>query len=234
MARRRVGLYDTHNHARSERLAAMTPEQRKLAREAEKAKALLPVSCAPVRGDPEGIDWMACDCGYVPRTQANGKPMPQTREPAWQWTEEKGTSGKACLRTAVKNLALVVYKIGYRHNSIELHNEGGFPDDIYWRRCTEHSDPSKWGPDALIIRELKAMRPDWKRGQKQHLLSLQEAGVNVAVWKPCCLLSGLIDEEMAKLAGVEPKGTYARNRHGHPNSPLTWQSIADGALNEAG
>lgn len=219
--RRRVGLYDAHNRARSERLAAMTPEQRKLARQVEKAKALLPVNCAPVSGDPEGIDWMACDCGYVPRTQANGKPMPQSREPAWQWTEEKGTSGKPCLRTAVKNLALVVYKIGYRHNSIELHNEGGFPDDTYW------------GPGGLIVRELKAMRPDWKRGQKQHLLSLQEAGVKVAVWKPCCLLSGLIDEELAALAGVEPKGTYARNRRGQPNSELTWESIADGALNEA-
>jgi hypothetical protein len=220
--RRRVGLYDAHNRVRSERLAAMTPEQRQLAREADKARAQLPVRCAPVLGDPDGIDWEACDCGYVRRTLPNGKPMPQTREPAWQWTEEKGSGGKACLRTAVKDLALVVYKIGYRHNSIELLNEGGFPDDTYW------------GPGGLIVRELKAMRPDWKRGQKQHLLSLQEAHVDVSVWKPCCLLSGRIDEEMAALAGVEPKGAYARNRHGQSNSALTWQAIADGALDEAG
>jgi hypothetical protein len=219
--RGRVGLYDRHNEARKERQAAMTPEQRKLAKVAEKAKLLLPVACAPVKGDPEGIDWEYHECGYVPRTKPDGKPLPKSglnAEPAWKWTEEKGTSGKSCLRTTVKDLALKVYGIGYRHSLIELHQEGGFPDDMYW------------GPGGLIIRELKAMRPDWKRGQKQHLLSLQEAGLNVAVWYPCCLLSGLIDEEMAKVAGVKPKGAYARTHHGKANSNLTWEAIANGAL----
>jgi hypothetical protein len=226
MARRRVGLYDRHNEARAAKLAAMTPEQRAAARAAAKLKLLEPVATAPVVGDPEGIAWENCDCGYVPRTRPDGKPMPKTgpnAEPAWRWTEEKGTGGKPCLRTAVKDLALKVYRVGYRHNTIELHNESGFPDDMYWGR---HGS-------GLIIRELKAMRPDWKRGQKQHLLSLQEAGLNVAVWYPCCLLSGLIDEEMAALAGVKPKGTYARRVAGTPTKALTWKDIADGALNEA-
>lgn len=220
--RSRVGLYDRHNEARRERQAAMTPDQRKLARAADKAKLLLPVACAPVKGDPEGVDWEYHECGYVPRTKPDGKPLPKSglnAEPAWKWTEEKGTSGKPCLRTAVRDLALKVYKIGYRHNLIELHQEGGFPDDQYW------------GPGGLIIRELKAMRPDWKRGQKQHLLSLQETpGVNVAVWFPCCLLSGLIDEEMAAIAQVEPKGTYARRRRGQATQPWTWKEVAGGAL----
>jgi hypothetical protein len=220
--RGRVGIYDRHNEVRAQRLAAMTPEQRALQREIDKRKKLLPVKCAPVLGDPEAIDWETHECGYVPRTDPNGKVLPKTREPAWQWTEEKGSSGKQCLRTAVKRLALEVYRVGYRHNSIELHNEGGFPDDTYWGRH---------GP-KLIFRELKAMRPDWKRGQKQHLLSLREAGQNVAVWFPCCLLSGHIDEELAALAGVPPMGTYARRTRGVANHPLTWGDIADGALND--
>lgn len=206
--------------------AKKTPEQRAAERTAAKLKLLKPVVTAPVIGDPEGIAWDKCDCGYVPRTRPGGKPMPKSgpaAEPAWRWTEEPGRGGKPCLRNHVQDLALKVYRIGYRHNNVEVYNTGGFPDDMYWGR---------FGP-KLIIRELKAMRPDWKRGQKQHLLSLQEAGLNVAVWYPCCLLSGLIDEEMAELAGVAPKGTYARRVSGTPNRPPTWEDIAKGALGEA-
>jgi hypothetical protein len=217
--RRRVGLWDRHNEVRAERREAMTPEQRKLAQEVEKAKKLRRVACAPVVGDPEAIDWRACDCGYQ-RPTRNGKPVTQAQDPAWQWTEEQGRSGKPCLRKAVKEMALRAYKIGYRHNTIELHNEGGFPDDMYW---------GPHGP-KLIIRELKAMRPDWKPGQKQHLLSLQEVGQNVAVWFPCCLLSGLIDMEMAELAGVPPKGRGAQRLKGELNRELSWADVAGGAL----
>ncbi len=218
---RRVGLWDQHTRARQERLAAMTPEQRQLARRLEKARKLQPVATAPVKGDPFAIDWEAHECGYVPRTGDNGKPLPKSgphAEPAWRWTEQPNTTGRPCLHTTVMNLALVVYRIGFRHNPVELHTPGGFPDNTHW------------GPGGLIVRELKAMRPDWKRGQKQHLLSLREAGVDVGVWYPCCLLAGLIDEEMAALAGVKPKGTYARRAPGVPNKPLTWEDIANGAL----
>lgn len=227
MTRRRVGLYDRYNEHKAATLAAMTPQQRAAAKAAAKLKLLEPVVTAPVVGDPEGIAWENCDCGYVPQTDRLGRPLPKSgpnAEPAWRWTEEKPRSGRRpYLRAVVKDMALKVYRIGYRHNPLELHSEGGFPDDFYWGR---------FGP-KLIIRELKAMRPDWKRGQKQHLLSLQEAGLNVAVWYPCCLLSGLIDEEMAALAGVAPKGTYARRVSGTPNRPLTWEDIAKGALDEA-
>lgn len=223
MTRRgRVGLYDRHNEFRAARLAAMTPEQRAAKVAADKLKLLEPVATAPVVGDPDSIDWLACDCGYTPLTDRNGKVLPQTRQPAWRWTEEKNTSGRPYLRGAVKDLALKVYRIGYRHNPIELHSESGFPDDLFWGR---------FGP-RLIIREFKAMRVQWKRGQKQHLLSLQEAGLDVAVRRPCCLLSGLIDEEFAQLAGVKPKGTYARRVVGTPNRAPTWQDIAEGALTE--
>jgi hypothetical protein len=224
MPRQRIGLYDRYNEAQAQRQAAMTPEQRALQRKIDQAKKLLPVKCAPVQGDPLAIDWERHDCGYIPQTGPNGKVLPKTRERAWQMTEEKGTSGKPYLRTAVKDLALLVYRLGYRHSLIELHQESGFPDDLYW---------GPHGP-GLLVRELKAMRPDWKQGQKQHLLSLREAGLDVGVWFPCCYLSGRIDEEMAELAGMEPRGPYARTRRGTPNPSLTWQDIADGAFNGAG
>lgn len=226
MSRGRVGIYDRHNEVRAAKLAAMTPQQRATQRAAAKLKLLEPVAVAPVVGDPNGIAWETCDCGYVPQVGPGGKALPKSgvnAEPAWRWTEEKSRGRKPYLRAVVKDMALKVYKIGYRHNPIELHSGDGFPDDIYWGR---------FGP-KLIIRELKAMRPEWKRGQKQHLLSLQEAGQDVAVWYPCCLLSGLIDQEMAALAGVRPKGFYARCAAGTPNAPLTWEDVAKGALDEA-
>jgi len=152
MPRQRIGLYDQYHRARQEKLAAMTPEQRAAARQAEKAKALLPVRCAPVKGDPFAIDWEYHECGYVPLTDKNGKPRPKSgpnAERAWRWTEEPGTAGRPCLRSSVNDLALTVYRIGFRHNPLELHSEGGFPDDMYW---------GPHGP-GLIIRELKPMQP---------------------------------------------------------------------------
>lgn len=221
----RIGIYDRYNEHQKAQLAAMTPEQRAQYRAAQKRKKLLPVSCAPVKGDPEGIDWEYHECGYVPPLGRDGKPRPKSgpnADPAWLWSEERGTTGRPSMRVTIQDLALKVYRLGHRHNKVELHSEGGFPDDIFW---------GPHGP-GLIIRELKAMKPDWKRGQKQHLLSLQEAGVNVAVWYPCCILSGLVDEELAELAGVKPHGTYARRERSVPNAPLTWEAIAGGALNE--
>lgn len=224
MRRGRVGLWDTHTAARKSRHDAMTPEQRRLGREKEKADKLTLVRCAPVKGDPFAVDWEYHECGYEPRTNPKtGRPLPKSgpnAEAAWRWNEEKGSTGKSSLRAAVRAMALDVYGIGYRHSEIELLGEGGFPDDLYW------------GPGGLIIRELKAMRPDWKKGQKQHLLSLSEAGLDVALWFPCCLLSGLIDEEMARVAGCKPKGAYARTRPGQANPATTWEAIRDGAFDE--
>lgn len=176
------------------------------------------IRTAPVVGDPEAVDWDTCGCGYQ-RAVENGKPMPQTREPAWQWTEEPSRGGKADLKTAVKNLAVAVYGLGYFRSGIELLDYGGFPDNLFW-------GPK---PPNLLVRELKAMRHTWQPGQKQHLLSMRERGLDTGVWKPCCLLSGRIDDELAALAGKTPSGAYART-HRQAGSGLTWGQVAAGAL----
>lgn len=225
--RGRLGVYDTHNRVRQERQEEMTPEQRKLDREIEKAKALQPVSCAPVLGDPQAIDWFGDPdyhhCGYVPKTKPDGRPLPKSgpnAEPAWRWREERGAKGQATLRSEVNRLARLVYKLGHRHSTVELQDGDGYPDDEFWGRH---------GPKR-IVRELKAMEHTWRRGQKQHLRSMLEADQDVGVWFPCCLLAGRVDEELAALAGAKPKGTYARTHRDRPYQPLSWAAVADGAL----
>ena len=212
----------------------MTPEQKQLAAAKAAADKLKLVNCAPVKADPFAIDWEYHECGYARRTKPDGKPLPNTgpnAEPAWRWTEDPSPSGRPSMASYIKDLLRGVYVwvdqhgerrplIGHRHNPIELHTEGGFPDWLFWGAS---------GP-GLIIRELKKMDHDWQRGQKQHLLSLQEAGQDADVWYPCCILSGRVDEELAALAGVAPKGTYARTRSGQANRTLDWKAIADGAL----
>lgn len=221
--RGRTGIWDRHNQVRSQRTADLTPEQRQRQAQIRQRKLLEPVTNAPTVGDWTLIDWELHECGYVPATRPDGKPLPKSgpnAEPAWRWTEEKNTTGRPYLRAVVNDLASKVYQLGHRHSRVELHNESGYPDDQFWGR---------YGP-KLIIRELKAMRPDWKRGQRQHLLSLLEAGQDVGVWFPCCYLSGRIDEELAALAGVPARGPYARIHRGVPNKPLTWEDVAAGAL----
>src|ERR1700754_1461538 len=46
--------------------------------------------------------------------------------------------------------------------------------------------------------------PQWA-----HLTSMRAAGLDVGVWRPCCLLSGRISAELAAIAGVDPADEYA-------------------------
>lgn len=177
------------------------------------------IRTAPVQGDPDAIDWMACDCGYV-RPTSNGKPVPKRLDQAYQWTENPGRGRKPALLTEVRQLALRVYGLGYFHSGISIFEDPGYPDIDLWGPA---------GPRRLV-RELKAMNGTWQPGQKQHLLSLHESGFNVAVWKPCCLLSGLVDLEMADLAGVPPKGRGELRLRGRLGQAPTWQDVADGHI----
>lgn len=182
-----------------------------------------PIRTAPHTGDPAQFDWLRCECGYQ-RPTSGGKPVPQRLDPAYaNWTENSTTTGKQLLHKKVRELALDVYRVGYHHNVIPLGTDRGYPDLTLWGPA---------GP-KIKFREEKSMTGRLEYGQAEHLLSLYEAGFDVAVWKPCCYLSGLIDIELAELAGVPPQGRGAQRLRGHLSRPMTWQDVAGGALDQA-
>lgn len=179
----------------------------------------------PYDGDPLAIDWMACGCGYQPPT-SRGKPVPQYADPAYAlWVE--GTprgAGKQSLHKAIKELVKDTYRglLGYHHNTVPLGTDPGFPDLTLWGR----------GEPCIMYREEKAMKGGFEQGQREHLLSLRQRDLDVRVWKPCCYLSGLIDLELAMLAGVAPRGRGAQRLQGTLNKTMTWDDVAAGALDE--
>jgi hypothetical protein len=58
------------------------------------------------------------------------------------------------------------------------------------------------GRGGFIVRENKRQGEDPEEAQEEWLDSLQAAGVDVGVWKPCCVLSGRMARELAAVAGI--------------------------------
>jgi len=58
------------------------------------------------------------------------------------------------------------------------------------------------GPGGFILRELKRQGEKPSQAQEEWLGSLHAAGIDVGVWKPCCVLSGRMARELAVVAGV--------------------------------
>lgn len=187
------------------------------------AKRKKRIMCGPFEGDPKTIKWLACQCGYAPPT-SGGRPVPRAADPAYAiWVEgTPRTAGKKSLHRAVKELCKDVYPVGYHHNTVALGSDPGYPDLTLWGN----------GEPGVMWREEKSMTGAFEEGQAEHLLSLHEKGFDVGVWKPCCLLSGRIELELARLAGVAPKGRGLQRARGTLNQQLSWQDIAAGALNK--
>lgn len=181
------------------------------------------VLSGPYDGDLDQIDWLKCNCGYLPPT-SGGKKVPQYADPAYaMWTEgAPRTPGKQSLHQAIRQLCKEVYPVGYHHNVVALGTDPGYPDLTLWGA----------GEPRVMWREEKSMTGKWEEGQREHLLSLHQKGQNVRVWKPCCLLSGLIELELADLAGVPPKGRGLQRLKGTLGRKLSWGDVAAGALDE--
>lgn len=58
------------------------------------------------------------------------------------------------------------------------------------------------GAGGFIMRELKRQNEKPTAAQEKWLDTLERAGVDVGVWKPCCVLSGRIARELALVAGI--------------------------------
>ncbi len=76
------------------------------------------------------------------------------------------------------------------HNAVAVGSDRGFPDLTIW------------GPGGLIFRELKGTTGELTVVQYEVIVSMREAGLDVAVWWPEDYHLGVIGNELDRLAGV--------------------------------
>lgn len=161
---------------------------------------------------PDAPERCACAGRYRPQLNAKGK-LVKSREPAWRMFEQ--TRDPGCLQERFRALAKF-YRVDYQHH---LHSRGstsGYPDVHTWAD----------GKGSLYA-ELKRMRRDYpdrrddpSPAQVARMASLQGAGHLVYLVRPCCMLSGAVDEMLAAFTGVP-----CRYAGGHPDGPPTPESI---------
>ena len=98
------------------------------------------------------------------------------------------------------------------HGSVEWHLRAYLEDlglKLAYHPWRQHAQRARegfpdWtltGPGGFMVRELKRQGKDPTKAQEAWLESLHAAGVDVAVWKPCCVLSGRMARELTALAG---------------------------------
>lgn len=136
----------------------------------------------------------ACDDTYRPQLNAKGK-LVKSRDRAWRMPEQ--TSGSHCLQEQARVMA-ARYGLHYQHHNDSRKANAGYPDVHIWA-----SD----GRGSVYI-ELKTMGESPTPVQAARMASLAAAGHPVYLGRPCCLLTGTLDQIMADRAGVEPRGEY--------------------------
>lgn len=133
----------------------------------------------------------ACAGVYRPVLSPAGK-LVKTREPAWRMMEQ--TRDPDCLQEHCRALSKI-YRLGYQHHKDSRGSGGGYPDVHMWT-CLRPG-----GGGGSVHAELKRMDRDPSTEQIRVMAELQDAGNLVYLIRPCCLLTGAVDDLMAALAG---------------------------------
>lgn len=133
-----------------------------------------------------------CACGgaYQPQLNKRGR-LVKSREPAWRMSEQ--TRDPGCLQERCRALA-GVYRLGYQHHKTSKGSGAGYPDVHLWTRLRP-------GGGGSLFMELKRMGKDPTDAQIRVMGELQDAGHPAYLVRPCCLLTGVLDEIMAGFAG---------------------------------
>lgn len=99
---------------------------------------------------------------------------------------------------------------GHLRNYLKPANKGGLGLPLHYHPWRTHAKRATegwpdWviaGPRGAIVRELKTERGKPTKAQQQWLDSLERAGWDVGVWRPCCVLSHRMARELARVAGI--------------------------------
>lgn len=148
-----------------------------------------------------------CDCGYQP--VLTGGRLAKDRDPAWLMSEQ--TRDPGCVNERARAKAKV-YGLGYQHHGDSRKSGAGYPDVHLW----DHH-----GGRGSLYAELKTMDGRLSPDQILILGQLRAAGHRTDVWRPCCALSGRVDQVMAEFAGAT-----ARTRQPTPAPPPADRPVA--------
>lgn len=169
---------------------------------------------------PDAPTRCACAGAYRPVLE-HGK-LVKSREPAWSMAEQ--TRDPGCLQERIRHLAKV-YRVDYQHHKTSRGSGAGYPDVHMWA-------PGR----GSVYAELKRMDRGYPSNcdnptdvQVRVMGRLQAADEHnlVYLWRPCCVLSGVVDEAIAEFAGV--RCLYAG---GHPAGSSLAGVLADMAATD--
>lgn len=135
-----------------------------------------------------------CMCGGIYQPILTRGKLVKTRDPAWSMKEDVRDTN--CLQRHCRKLAQA-YRCGIQHHRYSKSAAPGYPDCHLW--CALRPDGG--GGSAYI--ELKRMGENPTDAQVRVMAELQDAtpGGPVYLARPCCLLTGVIDEMLAELSG---------------------------------
>lgn len=162
----------------------------------------------PVQWTLDRPDVCACAGAYRPQLNGKGK-LVKSREPAWRMKESVRSND--CLQAFARGLA-ARYRTGYQHSGDSRKSDSGYPDVHLWPRGGAP------GRGSTYV-ELKRMDPNPSEDQVRVMAELAAAGHPVYLVRPCCLLTGVFDQIVANVAGVQPQGHYADPRQRPDTAP---------------
>lgn len=169
---------------------------------------------------PDAPTRCACAGAYRPVLE-HGK-LIKSREPAWAMAEQTRDGG--CLQERFRHLAKL-YRVGYQHHTTSRGSGAGYPDVHLWA-------PGR----GSVYAELKRMDRGYPSGcdnptdvQVRIMAELQAADVHNRIYlaRPCCMLSGAVDELIAEFTGT--RCLYAG---GHPAGSSLAGVLADMAATD--
>lgn len=159
--------------------------------------------------------------GPPPRARAAVEPGPVPASPALEHTTGPGGPGEywawrhhTCIPLSKgQQLAAARMPEDEGDNSVESHLRAYLKDLRLplayhpWRQHAQRAregwpDWAMTGPGGFMVRELKRQAKEPTKAQEAWLESLYRAGIDVGVYKPCCVLSGRMARELAVIAGV--------------------------------
>ncbi|MGK5677566.1 hypothetical protein [Actinoplanes sp. URMC 104] len=163
----------------------------------------------PAFWSPEQPD--ACRCDYAPvltPRKAGAPQLVKAGEPAYEMAEKRNRD-YGCLDERIRPLARDFYPVDWNRVNDSRNNTPGWPDWVAWTEPLLERGP--WA-DRFLFMELKRMDRSPEPEQVRVLTKMLKLGHAVYLVRPCCLLSGRVDQILGWFTGRKPCSPYWKTR----------------------